>query len=133
MPFVSRTTDVRKATAMNGSLQPIGLSLVEGSRLRIDWSDGQSREYSFRELRDACPCATCREKRNAPPEAESSGQKMMSLPVLSAAEARPLVIEDMKPVGNYAYSIAFSDGHNTGIYTLEHLRELGREVGSDSQ
>ena len=53
---------------------------------------------------------------------------MMSLPVLSAAEARPLVIEDMKPVGSYAYTIAFSDGHNTGIYTLEHLRELGREV-----
>jgi DUF971 family protein len=34
----------------------------------------------------------------------------------------------MKPVGNYAYSIDFSDGHNTGLYTLEFLRELGSEV-----
>jgi len=31
----------------------------------------------------------------------------------SAAEAQPLRITAMKPVGNYAYSIDFSDGHNT--------------------
>jgi DUF971 family protein len=31
-------------------------------------------------------------------------------------------------VGNYAYSIAFSDGHDTGIYTLELLGTLGRDV-----
>jgi DUF971 family protein len=31
----------------------------------------------------------------------------------------------MAPVGNYAYAIAFSDGHDTGIYTIEYLRELG--------
>lgn len=115
---------------MPSSVQPVGLSLAGDNRLLIQWSDGQTREYSFRELRDACPCATCREKRNAPDEPPVSGQKMMSLPVLSAAEARPLVVEDMKPVGNYAYTIAFSDGHNTGIYTLEHLRELGREVSA---
>jgi DUF971 family protein len=37
----------------------------------------------------------------------------------------------MKPVGNYAYSIEFSDGHNTGIYTLESLREMGQAVSLD--
>jgi DUF971 family protein len=47
--------------------------------------------------------------------------------VLSAAETQPLAIRDMKPVGNYAYAISFSDGHDTGIYTIEYLRELGRE------
>jgi DUF971 family protein len=31
----------------------------------------------------------------------------------------------MKPVGNYAYSIEFSDGHDTGIFTLENLRDMG--------
>jgi DUF971 family protein len=35
----------------------------------------------------------------------------------------------MRPVGNYAYCIAFSDGHDTGIYTLAALRELGRAAG----
>jgi DUF971 family protein len=49
----------------------------------------------------------------------------LSLNVLSAAEARPLEILGMTPVGHYAYTIAFSDGHDTGIYTFDLLRELG--------
>ena len=38
----------------------------------------------------------------------------------------------MKPVGHYAYSIDFSDGHDTGIYTLESLRELGAKRFADA-
>jgi DUF971 family protein len=34
----------------------------------------------------------------------------------------------MHPLGNYAYKIAFSDGHDTGIYTFESLLELGQEA-----
>jgi DUF971 family protein len=102
--------------------RPEKLELRDGNRLLIRWSDGQRRELTAGELRKACPCATCREKRAAP-EKPSLG-----LPVLSMAEARPLVITGMKPVGNYAYSVAFSDGHDTGIYTLDYLRELGREA-----
>ena len=36
----------------------------------------------------------------------------------------------MTPVGHYAYCIDFSDGHNTGIFTLESLREMGEEMAS---
>ena len=50
------------------------------------------------------------------------------LSVLTAAEARPLRIEGVKPIGNYAYGIAFSDGHNTGINSLEFLRTLGTRI-----
>jgi DUF971 family protein len=103
-------------------LQPTKLRLTDAGCLRIEWSDGEVREYAIRELREACPCATCREKRSASPP------PVTELPILSMAEARPLSIAGMTPVGNYAYSIDFSDGHNTGIYTLESLRELGRPV-----
>ena len=34
----------------------------------------------------------------------------------------------MRPVGAYAYHIDFSDGHNTGLFTMEFLKELGEEV-----
>lgn len=104
--------------------QPTKLELIAGNRLRISWSDAQVREYSFRELRDSCPCATCREKRKAPPASP------LQLPIISPAEAQPLRITAMKPVGNYAYSIEFSDGHSTGIYTLETLHQLGRVMPS---
>jgi DUF971 family protein len=33
-------------------------------------------------------------------------------------------IESIKPVGNYAISFAFSDGHGTGIYRFDFLREI---------
>ncbi len=29
-----------------------------------------------------------------------------------------------EPVGNYALSLIWSDGHSTGIYTWEYLRDL---------
>jgi DUF971 family protein len=103
----------------NMTVQPIQLELAAPDRLRIVWSDGEIREYAVRELRDKCPCATCREKRNAPPAASAL------LPIVTDAETRPLRITAMKPVGNYAYSIDFSDGHDTGIYTLEALRGMG--------
>ena len=103
------------------ALYPTKLSLGGENRLLIEWSDGQRRSYSFRELRDRCPCASCREKRSQPP----AGGGLLT--VLSPAEARPLKVLGMKPVGAYAYSIDFSDGHDTGIYTFELLRELGQE------
>ena len=104
------------------SVYPTALELRPEDKLAIVWSDHQTREYTFRELRDRCPCATCREKRNAPEKPAPL------LPVLTAAQLQPLKVVDASPVGNYAYSIAFSDGHDTGIYTLEFLRELGTAV-----
>ena len=97
---------------------PTSLALTDDNRLLIEWSDGARRKYSFRGLREACPCATCREKQSAPKDP-------LVLPTLSAGQLAPLKVTGMTPVGNYAYSIAFSDGHNTGIYPLTLLRELG--------
>ena len=97
---------------------PTDLKLVDQESLKITWSDGAEHLLSVRTLRDACPCASCREKRikDAPSDL---------LPVLMVQETQPLRIQGMRPVGNYAYAIAFSDGHDTGIFTLEFLRELG--------
>ena len=91
--------------------------LADGA-VELVWSDGFTGVYSPRLLRDACPCATCRERRAEPP-------KPQLLQVLAPEEVAPLSIAGMKPVGQYAYSIEFSDGHSSGIYTLDYLRELG--------
>ena len=50
------------------------------------------------------------------------------MPVLSQVESEPLRITKMEPQGHYAYAIHFSDGHNTGPFTLETLREMGTDV-----
>ncbi len=36
-------------------------------------------------------------------------------------------ILEIKPIGNYAISPVFSDGHNSGIYTWDLLYKLGAE------
>ncbi len=80
------------------------------SDLLIVWQDGSKTELPYRELRGYCPCAGCqghmvREVRFRPPR----------------KEAEPLVIS---PVGNYALSILWSDGHSTGIYRFEFLADI---------
>ncbi len=106
----------------HGSLRPVRLERRGETTIVIHWSDGQTRQYTLRELRDQCPCATCREHRSQPPATPPL------LPVLTPQEARPLGLVAMKPVGHYAYSIEFSDGHSTGIYTFDYLRQLGQEA-----
>tara|TARA_B100000809_G_scaffold259461_2_gene304519 strand:- start:2494 stop:2811 length:318 start_codon:yes stop_codon:yes gene_type:complete len=104
-------------------MHPTQLELLDGKRLRIQWSSGEQREYSAHELRENCPCATCREKRQ-----NKSNESASLLPVLSPEETLPLTISAMNPMGNYAYNIEFSDGHNTGIYSIEFLHSLGNTI-----
>lgn len=101
--------------------KPSNLSLNDEGDLLIDWSDEKTRRYPVNILRDNCPCATCREKRKEQPSVQL-------LPVLSPEETQPLKITEMKPVGSYAYGIVFSDGHDSGIFTLEHLFQLGTVI-----
>lgn len=99
---------------------PTAIHRADDSTIVIAWSDGSQRRYVAAELRKRCPCATCREKHSA-----ATGQeKPRTLPVLSMAEARPLAINGMRPVGNYAYNIAFSDGHDSGIFTFDFLLSM---------
>lgn len=100
---------------------PSALRRLEDGSIEISWHDGSRHQHTPRQLRDACPCATCREKRSAAPETPI-------LPVLSPEETRPLAVTGMKPVGQYAYAISFSDGHETGIYLFDYLHDLGRDA-----
>jgi DUF971 family protein len=93
----------------------VALSKDGEGRLVIDWNDGHLSVYAWKHLRDNCLCATCREERTAPPD---------PFRILKPNELLPLKPVALTPVGHYAYKITWSDGHDAGIYTLEHLRAL---------
>ncbi len=113
-------------TLPDSNLWPESIERTGDFSLAIQWSDGQRLNYTAVKLRDGCPCATCKEKLRAKElEKEKSGGKMLKLPVLAAGELQPLRILRMQPVGNYAYNIGFSDGHDSGIFTFDLLRQLG--------
>ena len=89
----------------------------EGDQLIIEWSDGVRGAITWKQLRDACPCAGCKEDREKPAD---------PFRILKPNELVPLAPVSMPRVGRYAYKVVWSDGHDTGIFTLEHLRQLCR-------
>ena len=115
-------------------IRPETLEREGPAGLIIGWSDGVRRRYTAPSLRSACPCATCREKKSVDATKPPAGSALKGslLPVLSVQEARPTVIEHMRPVGNYAYNIQFSDGHDSGIFTFDLLLELGTATDAAS-
>lgn len=101
---------------MPAAVHPLKLAREGDDKLRIDWSDGLRTTLTWKELRDNCPCAGCREERLQPPD---------PFRILKPAELAPLKPVRIDAVGHYAYKIVWSDGHDTGLFTLEHLRSLG--------
>jgi DUF971 family protein len=91
-----------------------------GEGLEIAWKDGHRSHWDFVWLRDACPCATCHEERET--QGRQPGEpkpKPAALLPMYAAPARP---NSASPVGNYAISFQWNDGHTSGIYSWDYLR-----------
>lgn len=80
--------------------------------LRITWSDGHLSRYTYRRLRQACPCAMCVH--------EWTGDRLLD-PSRVPPDVRP---REVGRVGAYALRFTWSDGHMTGIYTFPLLRTL---------
>jgi DUF971 family protein len=102
---------------------PIQLLKHDAGRvIEIRWSDGWVQQLLARQLRDHCPCATCREQAAARRKKQAAGVRALN--ILSDAELQPVTVVGMTPAGSYAYNVAFSDGHRSGVFTLEYLRQL---------
>jgi DUF971 family protein len=97
---------------------PEHVAISRSKGLKIDWKDGHTSEYSIQYLRDKCPCATCTGAHGTPPRQPE--QPSNPFPMYKPA----LKILDVEPVGQYAIRIHFNDGHSTGIYSWEHLRNI---------
>jgi DUF971 family protein len=80
--------------------------------LRIEWRDGVITRHRARELRLRCPCAGCVD--------EHSGVRTLD-PARVPQDILLLVVE---PVGRYALSFVWSDGHKTGIFSWQYLRGM---------
>jgi ATP-binding protein involved in chromosome partitioning len=78
----------------------------------MKWKDGHQSKFNSRKLRFLCPCATC--------VSEVTGKRMIKLEDVP----EHLHPTGFRPMGRYGVQISWSDGHATGIYTFNYLREV---------
>jgi DUF971 family protein len=105
---------------MTVSTDPEHIAISKSKGIKIDWKDGHHSEYSLTYLRDKCPCAGCTGAHGTPPRVPEAEQPANPFQMYKPA----LKMLGVEPVGNYAVRINWSDGHNTGIYSWEHLRAI---------
>jgi DUF971 family protein len=93
---------------------PTELRLDEEKRiLTVSYDDGQSFALPAELLRVLSPSAEV--------QGHSPDQR------ITVPGKKNVGIARIEPVGNYAVRIVFTDGHDTGLYVWEYLRELGEQ------
>ena len=73
-------------------------------------------------LRDECPCATCTGAHGTEPQKSELFRRRRR--VRFQMFKPTLKMLNVEAVGHYAIRIEWSDGHNTGIYSFDHLRKI---------
>ena len=92
---------------------------IKQNEVRITWADGHQSSYTLDYLRQICPCASCNELRRNQDSLKVLGPDQ----IVVKGELRPERPVEM--VGNYALQFFWADGHNTGLYSFDFLREQG--------
>jgi len=91
---------------------PTEITLHQASRrLDVTFDDGRSYQFPIEYLRVYSPSAEV--------IGHGPGQEVLQ------TGKRLVGIEELSPVGTYAVQIRFSDGHDTGIFSWDYLKELG--------
>ena len=91
-----------------------------GNELAIKWPDGEESYITLVDLRRACPCAGCKG------ETDIMGNLYKNPEQKLTAAAFELV--RVIGVGGYGIQPVWADGHATGIFSFEYLRQLANKI-----
>ena len=97
-------------------IQPKKVFRTRDGRLGFEWNDGSRGACGIRELRLACPCALCVD--------EHTGEKLLD----ESTVGNDITLVKVQSIGRYAAGLTFSDGHNSGIYPYDKLKELTKNA-----
>lgn len=88
------------------------MEVDRASHVEVLFEDGVRARFDLGPFRLACPCADCNAKRlrgvSVQPEVE---------------RGEPITITNAELSGAWGLSLDWSDGHSTGIYAWERIRE----------
>ena len=98
----------------------VGISDIQiiGTEVAIRWADGSDNFYQMDRLRALSPSA------------ETKGETDLLGNPISANQIGKdfsgVTVSGWQNVGNYAIQFHFSDGHKTGIYSFDYLKEIAK-------
>ena len=102
------------AGLQSGAPAPQSITVHSASRvLEIGFSDGAAFRIPFELMRVYSPSAEV--------QGHGPGQEVLQ------TGKREVTLTGLEPVGNYAVQPAFSDGHDTGIFSWDYLYFLGSQ------
>ena len=93
---------------------PVNIQLI-GNEVAIVWDDGVESYFDFEKLRAASPSAANIGERDILGN-QYGGDGPKKFPGVT--------VLGWERVGNYALRFDFSDGHRTGLYSFDLLRQL---------
>ena len=88
-----------------------------GNEIAIIWADGAESYYPMETLRKLSPSAENVGERDLLGNLIGGGNGPKDFPGVT--------VTSWEIVGGYAVQFRFSDGHNTGLYSYQYLREIG--------
>lgn len=107
-------------------IDPEHIAVSKSKGIEIDWADGLHSKFSVEFLREHCPCATCTGAHGNEPQKWTPDQSPFPM-------FKPRIkMESIEAVGNYALRIFWNDGHKTGLYSYDYLRQLAVNPPADS-
>ena len=80
--------------------------------VNLVWPNAREQKVQASLLRRACTCAHCVD--------EMTGAAILD----PSTVAEDIMLQSVRTVGRYGLQFAFSDTHDTGIYTFEALAKL---------
>ncbi|NCP40757.1 MAG: DUF971 domain-containing protein [Rhodoferax sp.] len=102
------------AGLQTGAPTPENITVHSASRvLEVSFSDGLTFRIPFELMRVYSPSAEV--------AGHGPGQEVLQ------TGKRDVTLSGLEPVGNYAIQPAFSDGHDSGIYSWDYLYFLGSQ------
>jgi DUF971 family protein len=88
---------------------------VVNNILAVVWEDGHESYYEPEYLRRRCPCALCKGETNVLAQYKPPPQNY---------SPASFEISGWQYIGGYALQPHWADGHGSGIYSFQYLREL---------
>lgn len=87
-----------------------------GNELALKWEDGAESFIPTDRLRALSPSAVTQGERDLLGRSITGDEK--------GRDFSGVTVTGWNPVGGYAIQFTFSDGHNTGLYSFDYLREI---------